>query len=92
MTKLLFLLLDGFGDVNTFPNSDVNRNGFDEFFSQAKVPNIYKYFIASPDSYFGMMDPIEPGVACGSDTAHLSLFGFDPIKYFNIYSLHFLIY
>lgn len=24
------------------------------------------------------MDPVEPGLACGSDTAHMSLFGYDP--------------
>ena len=24
------------------------------------------------------MDPVEPGLACGSDTAHLSIFGYDP--------------
>lgn len=26
----------------------------------------------------GLMDPVEPGLACGSDTAHMSLFGYDP--------------
>lgn len=26
----------------------------------------------------GLLDPVEPGKACGSDTAHLSLLGYDP--------------
>ena len=26
----------------------------------------------------GLMDPVAPGLACGSDTAHLSLLGYDP--------------
>ncbi|OQR86503.1 2,3-bisphosphoglycerate-independent phosphoglycerate mutase [Achlya hypogyna] len=26
----------------------------------------------------GLMDPVEPGLACGSDTAHMSIFGYDP--------------
>lgn len=26
------------------------------------------------------MDPVEPGLACGSDTAHMSIFGYDPRK------------
>ena len=30
----------------------------------------------------GVMDPVEPGLACGSDTAHLSLFGYDPRTYY----------
>lgn len=25
-----------------------------------------------------MIDPVEPGLACGSDTAHMSIFGYDP--------------
>ncbi|KAG8093162.1 hypothetical protein GUJ93_ZPchr0012g21300 [Zizania palustris] len=28
------------------------------------------------------MDPVEPGLACGSDTAHLSLLGYDPRVYY----------
>jgi hypothetical protein len=30
----------------------------------------------------GLVDPVEPGLACGSDTAHLSIFGYDPRKYY----------
>jgi 2,3-bisphosphoglycerate-independent phosphoglycerate mutase len=28
------------------------------------------------------MDPVEPGLACGSDTAHMSIFGYDPRVYY----------
>ena len=28
----------------------------------------------------GQLDPVQPGLACGSDTAHLSIFGYDPRK------------
>lgn len=26
----------------------------------------------------GLLDPVEPGLACGSDTAHMSILGYDP--------------
>ena len=29
----------------------------------------------------GLLDPVEPGLACGSDTAHLSLLGYDPRRW-----------
>lgn len=28
------------------------------------------------------MDPVQAGLACGSDTAHLSMFGYDPRRYY----------
>ena len=29
---------------------------------------------------FGVHDPVQSGLACGSDTAHMSIFGYDPLK------------
>lgn len=29
----------------------------------------------------GLMDPVSPGYACGSDTAHMSILGYDPFMY-----------
>jgi 2,3-diphosphopglycerate-independent phosphoglycerate mutase len=28
----------------------------------------------------GLMDPVETGLACGSDTAHMNIFGYNPFK------------
>jgi 2,3-diphosphopglycerate-independent phosphoglycerate mutase len=30
----------------------------------------------------GLVDPVEPGLACGSDTAHMSLLGYAPHEYY----------
>eukprot|EP00698_Gefionella_okellyi_P022457 TRINITY_DN7450_c0_g1_i3.p1 TRINITY_DN7450_c0_g1~~TRINITY_DN7450_c0_g1_i3.p1 ORF type:complete len:342 (+),score=51.82 TRINITY_DN7450_c0_g1_i3:133-1026(+) len=30
----------------------------------------------------GLLDPVQPGLGCGSDTAHMSIFGYDPRKYY----------
>ena len=34
--------------------------------------------VASRPGVLGLLDPVQPGKACGSDTAHLSLLGYDP--------------
>lgn len=28
----------------------------------------------------GLHDPVQPGLACGSDCAHLSFFGYNPLR------------
>ena len=31
----------------------------------------------------GIHDPVQSGLACGSDTAHMSIFGYEPLKYYD---------
>ena len=33
---------------------------------------------AAAAGWNGLLDPVEPGLACGSDTAHLSILGYNP--------------
>ncbi len=78
MKRLLFVLIDGFGDLHV-PSKNDNHDCKD-IFSLLTTPTLSKYFISDHGGYYGVMDPVEPGMACGSDTAHLSLFGFKPTK------------
>jgi 2,3-diphosphopglycerate-independent phosphoglycerate mutase len=71
--KVLFLLIDGLGDV---PSPQLqNRTPL----QAAKLPT-FDWLAAR--SLTGLMSPVEPGVACGSDTAHLSILGYDPRIYY----------
>ncbi|KAJ1443049.1 Metalloenzyme [Sesbania bispinosa] len=45
----------------------------------AKLPNLDAIASAGVN---GLMNPVEVGLACGSDTAHLSLLGYDPRVYY----------
>lgn len=75
MKRVLFVLVDGLGDVGC--KLEDSNEIFDPL-EAAKVPNMSRYFNETVGGRSGLMDPVEPGVACGSDTAHLSIFGFDP--------------
>lgn len=35
---------------------------------------------ASARGRVGLIDPVRPGLACGSDTAHLAIFGYNPVN------------
>jgi len=39
--------------------------------------------INSRGSFYGVHDPVQSGLACGSDTAHMSMFGYDPLKIYD---------
>ncbi|CAL9014130.1 unnamed protein product [Prunus brigantina] len=71
--RVAFLLIDGVGDVS------IPKFGFKTPLQAAKVPNLDAIASAGVN---GLMDPVEVGLGCGSDTAHLSLLGYDPRVYY----------
>lgn len=71
--RVAFILVDGIGDVS------LPRLQHKTTLQVAKTPNLD--MIAS-SGVNGIMDPVEAGLACGSDTAHLSLLGYDPRVYY----------
>ncbi|CAH9080590.1 unnamed protein product [Cuscuta epithymum] len=71
--RVAFVLIDGLGDVS------LPRFGYQTPLEAAKIPNLDTIASAGVN---GLMDPVEAGLACGSDTAHLSLMGYDPRVYY----------
>lgn len=72
-TKILFVLVDGLGDV-CYPHKG-NRTVL-QYMDCPTLDSVAKY------GANGLMDPFEQGYSCGSDTAHLSIFGYSPLKYY----------
>ena len=71
--RVAFVLIDGLGDVS------LPKLGYKTPLQAAKLPNLDGIASAGVN---GLMDPVEVGLACGSDTAHLSLLGYDPRVYY----------
>lgn len=71
--KILFILLDGVGDR---PSRVLN--GLTPL-QAARIPFLNGL---ARDGSNGLMDPVSPGIPVGSDTGHLAILGYDPIKYY----------
>ncbi|XP_073296182.1 uncharacterized protein [Primulina huaijiensis] len=71
--RVAFVLIDGLGDVS------LPSLGYRTPLQAANVPNLDAIASAGIN---GLMDPVEVGLACGSDTAHLSILGYDPRVYY----------
>ncbi|ASJ15689.1 phosphoglycerate mutase [Thermococcus chitonophagus] len=69
--KGILIIIDGLGDR---PIKEFNGKTPLEY---ANTPNMDKL---AKIGILGQQDPIKPGQPAGSDTAHLSIFGYDPYK------------
>ncbi|GMH33625.1 hypothetical protein BSKO_01459 [Bryopsis sp. KO-2023] len=67
--RAAFILIDGLGDVS------VSELGG---FTPLQTARTKHLDALAGGGLNGLMDPVEPGLACGSDTAHLSILGYDP--------------
>jgi len=67
----VLFIIDGLGDVSV--PSLGGRTPL-----QAAATPCLDALVRASGGLFGLLDPLAPGIACGSDAAHLSLLGYDP--------------
>ncbi len=72
-TKLLFVIIDGLGDCLN-PQLDSKTP-----FQAVSTPCLDRLARLGAN---GLLDAFAAGKACGSDTAHLSIFGYSPLQYY----------
>ncbi len=70
-SKIIYLVIDGLGGL---PETEDGKSEMEK----ANIPNLD---MLAAKSICGMIYPVMPGITPGSGPGHLSLFGYDPIKY-----------
>ncbi|MEW5945329.1 MAG: 2,3-bisphosphoglycerate-independent phosphoglycerate mutase [bacterium] len=70
-SRIVLIVMDGLGGVET------HEGGLTEL-ETARTPNMDELAFHGTT---GLMDPVAPGITPGSGPAHLSLFGYDPVRW-----------
>ena len=71
---IIFILIDGLGD-----------NGIAQLNNKTPLQHLplTNFNAIAQAGINGVHDPVQSGLACGSDTAHLNIFGYNPFIYYN---------
>jgi 2,3-bisphosphoglycerate-independent phosphoglycerate mutase len=93
--KLLLVMIDGLGDVclsalggrtplqgGRFVHLDAVASECEVRATQRGEGSTHCGRPRAEHGLCGLMDSVEPGLACGSDTAHLSIFGYSPRHFY----------
>lgn len=78
--KLVFVMIDGLSDL-TYQSIDctilINSCLVQTPMQKAQIPTMNAL---AKSGICGLHDPVQSSLSCGSDTAHMSIFGYDPLK------------
>ncbi len=69
LVKVVFILIDGIGDLSL---PELNH------LTILQSLSLPFYDLIAKSGLNGLMDPVETGLACGSDTAHMNILGYNP--------------
>jgi len=71
--RIIWVSIDGIADVS------VPSLGWKTPLQAARLPTLDRL---AKHGLNGLLDPVEPGLACGSDTAHMSMLGYPPARHY----------
>ena len=72
--RILFVLIDGIAELDV---AEFNNKTALAYAHIPHMDSIARYGVC------GVHDPVQSGLACGSDAAHLNILGYNPFEYYN---------